>query len=244
MSIDTSFKFSQVSFQRATQSYIQLIGSYPVISAGEYKVLFSYLVFGITYAFAAAVQPGPLQTYIISQTLEKGWRPTLSAAFAPLISDIPIFILVLLLLTTMPENFIVVLRISGGLFLFFLSFKAYKSWQTFDLKKVASEQSGHQTLFNAVIVNLLNPNPYLGWSLIMGPLFIEGWRADQINGISLVVGFYLTMILTLTGMIILFGLARKLGPEISKILIGLSAIALLLFGIYQFWMGITAFTGG
>ena len=89
--------------------------------------MLSYLVFGITYAFAAAVQPGPLQTYLISQTLKRGWRPTLPAAFAPVISDGPILILVLYLLSTMPDSFIVILRIGGGLFLLYLGFRAFKS---------------------------------------------------------------------------------------------------------------------
>jgi len=99
----------------------------------------SYLIFGITYAFAAAVQPGPLLTYIISQTLKKGWRSTLPAAFAwrstlpaafaPVISDIPILILILFLLSTMPDSFIFILRIGGGLFLLYLGFRAFKSWQ-------------------------------------------------------------------------------------------------------------------
>ena len=40
----------------------------------------TYLILGMTYAFAAAVQPGPLQTYLISQTLSHGWRRTLPAA--------------------------------------------------------------------------------------------------------------------------------------------------------------------
>jgi len=200
--------------------------------------LFSYLIFGVTYAFAAAVQPGPLQTYIISQTLKNGWRSTLPAAFAPLISDIPILGLVLFLLNTMPDSFILLLRIGGGLFLVFLAIKAFKSWQEFDVDKTVSTESGQQTLFNAILVNLLNPNPYLGWSLIMGPLFLKGWRLSQINGIVLVASFYLTMILTLAGTIILFGFARKLGPQVSKILIGLSSIVLLIFGSYQLWLGI------
>lgn len=201
--------------------------------------MLSYLIFGVTYAFAAAVQPGPLQTYIISQTLKKGWRSTLPAAFAPIISDGPILVLVLYLLSTVPDNFIYFIRIGGGLFLLFLAYKAFKSWRTFEGKADNSVTGNQQTLFNAVIVNLLNPAPYLGWSLIMGPLFLEGWRIAPINGIALIAGFYLTIVLTLAAIILLFAFARKLGPKVSKILLGLSAIGLFVFGLYQLWIGVT-----
>jgi len=205
--------------------------------------MLSYLVFGITYAFAAAVQPGPLMTYLISQTLKRGWRSTLPAAFAPVISDGPILILVLCLLSTMPDSFIVILRIGGGLFLLYLGFRAFKSWKEFDANQTISNESGQQTLLNAVFVNLLNPAPYLGWSLIMGPLFLEGWRKAPINGIAMIIGFYLTFILTLAGFIVLFGFARKLGPKVSKISLGLSAVVLLAFGIYQLFLGTNYFVG-
>jgi len=198
----------------------------------------SYLIFGVTYAFAAAVQPGPLQTYLISQTLKRGWRSTLPAAFAPVISDGPILLLVLFLLSTVPENFVFILRILGGLFLLYLALNAYKSWKEFDPDKSISNDSNQKTLFSAVVVNLLNPAPYLGWSLIMGPIFLEGWEIAPINGISLIIGFYLTLIITLVGIIILFAFASKLGPKVSKILIGISSLALLAFGVYQLWVGI------
>ena len=200
--------------------------------------MLSYLIFGITFAFAAAVQPGPLQTYIISQTLKKGWRSTLPAAFSPVISDGPILILVLFLLSTIPDGFIVILRIGGGLFLLYLAYRAFKSWLEFDADEIVSNESSKQTLFNAVYVNLLNPAPYLGWSLIMGPVFLQGWRIEPINGIVLILGFYITMILTLAGIIILFGFARKLGTKVSKLLLGLSSLVLFIFGIYQLWLGI------
>ncbi len=198
----------------------------------------AYLIFGISYGFAAAIQPGPLQTYLICQSLKRGWRSTLPAAFAPVISDIPILFLILLLLSTMPPGFVNMLRIGGGAFLLYLGFRAFKSWQEFNADQNLEEKSSQQTLVNAVFVNLLNPAPYLGWSLIMGPLFLEGWRVVPLNGISLVAGFYLTMILTLAGIIILFGLARRLGPKVSKILLGLSSIVLFVFGVYQLWKGL------
>jgi len=204
--------------------------------------MLKYIIFGITYAFAAAVQPGPFQTFIISQTLKKGWRSTVPAAFAPVISDGPILVLVLFLLSTVPDNFIVILRIGGGLFLLYLGINAFNSWKRYDIEKSIPTDSNHQTLLNAVVVNLLNPAPYLGWSLIMGPLFLEGWRLAPVNGIALIIGFYLTMIITLVGIIILFGLARKLGPNVSKSLLGLSSLALFAFGIYQLWLGINYYT--
>ena len=203
-----------------------------------YRSVLNYLIFGITYAFAAAVQPGPLQTYIISQTIKRGWRKTLPTAFAPVVSDGPILILVLFLLSTIPDNFIIVLRIGGGIFLLYLGLRAFKSWREFDEDETISDESNKHTLLSAVFVNLLNPAPYLGWSLIMGPLFLEGWRIAPINGITLILGFYVTMIITLVGIIILFGFARELGPKVSKILLGLSSIALFIFGFYQLAQGI------
>lgn len=197
-----------------------------------------YLIFGITYAFAAGVQPGPLQTYLISQTIKKGWRSTLPAAFAPIISDLPIILFVLLLLSSVPANFIVVLRIVGGLFLFYLGYKAFKSWKEFNPKEVLKMDSGKQTLLSAAFVNILNPNPYLGWSLIMGPMFLQGWRIAPVNGIALIIGFYLTIIIVLAATIILFAFARKLGPKLSKFLLGFSSLVLLAFGVYQLWVGI------
>ncbi|MBW1615794.1 MAG: LysE family transporter [Deltaproteobacteria bacterium] len=84
-----------------------------------------YLIIGITYAFAAATQPGPLQAYLISQSLSKGWKQTLPAVFSPLLSDIPIIILTLLLLSKVNDNFIPILRGAGGFFLIYLSVRSF-----------------------------------------------------------------------------------------------------------------------
>jgi threonine/homoserine/homoserine lactone efflux protein len=202
--------------------------------------MLNYLIFGITYAFAAGVQPGPLQTYIISQTIEKGWRSTLPAIFAPLISDLPIVVLILFLLSSVPENFIIFLRIGGGLFLLYLGYRAYKSWRNYNPDEAISETSGKQTLFSAALVNLFNPNPYLGWSLIMGPMLMEGWRIDPINGIVLMIGFYVTITIMLAATILLFAFARKLGPRVNKISLGISSLVLILFGVYQLIIGISS----
>jgi len=206
--------------------------------------MLAYLIFGITYAFAAAVQPGPFQTYIISQALSKGWKPALPAAFAPLLSDAPIIILVLIFLSNVSESFIHVLQIGGGLFLLFLAYNTYKTWQIYDETEAVKAQSGKKTLFKAAFVNLLGPGPYLGWSLVMGPFLLEGWRKAPINGIVLVAAFYTTMIISLAGIIFIFASARKLGPRVTRITVIISIIGLVGFAFYELWLGSVYFIKG
>jgi threonine/homoserine/homoserine lactone efflux protein len=200
-----------------------------------------YLLFGITYAFAAAVQPGPFQSYLISQALSKGWRHTLPAALAPLLSDGPVIVLVLLLLTNMPGSLVQILQIAGGVFLLYLAAGAFRAWRAYDVTKVAPVQASQQTVLKAALVNILNPAPYLGWSLVMGPLLLAGWRETPANGIALLVGFYGTMVISLAGIIVLFAAARNLGPQVSRALLGVSALALACFGVYELWLGTRAF---
>jgi threonine/homoserine/homoserine lactone efflux protein len=197
-----------------------------------------YVIQGIAYGFAAAVQPGPFQTYIISQTLKSGWRPTLPAAFAPLVSDGLIIVLVLLVLSQVPIWFQRVLYVVGGVFIVYLAYNAFKGWRNFEPVAVVGEQSTGQSLFRAATMNVLSPGPYIFWSLVTGPILIAGWRESPANGLGLLAGFYLTMIATLIGIIAVFATARHLGPRVNRAMLGISAVALFSFGVYQLWRGI------
>ena len=133
--------------------------------------MLTYLILGATYAFAAAMQPGPLQAFIVSQTLKIGWKRTLPTAFAPVLSDIPVIIIVLLLLTNFPSWLLRFLQIGGGLLLLYLAYGSFRTFLNFNKLKNAEENKRDNTFWKAVMINILNPNPYLGWSLVMGPLF-------------------------------------------------------------------------
>jgi threonine/homoserine/homoserine lactone efflux protein len=200
--------------------------------------MWRFLIFGITYAFAAAVQPGPFQTYLVSETMSRGWRRTLPAAFAPLLSDAPIIIVALFVLSRIPAGMTRFLHLAGALFLFYLADRAFRTWRSYDPDRTLETATGHRTLFRAALVNFLNPNPWLGWSLVMGPLFLEGYREAPAHGIALIVGFYGTMICASAGLITLFAFARTLGPRVGKTTLGLSVLALAGFGIYQLGLGV------
>jgi threonine/homoserine/homoserine lactone efflux protein len=201
--------------------------------------LLVYLSQGLILGGTAAAQPGPLLAYLLSQTIRNGWRRTLPAAFAPLISDIPIVLLVLLVLTRTPDWSLYLLRIVGGLFLLYLAYGAYKSYKTAVTATPQALQTTHQGMLNAALMNLLSPNPYIFWATIAGPIFIAGWRQSPDNGVGFVLGFYLALIGGFMAFIALFALTKRLDARVSRLLNGISALALLLFALYQLWLGMS-----
>jgi threonine/homoserine/homoserine lactone efflux protein len=90
-------------------------------------MVFAYILQGMAYGFAAATQPGPFQTYLILQALKRGWKRTLPMALAPLLSDGPIILLVLLVLTQVPLWLVRSLRVAGGFFLIYLAIGAWRT---------------------------------------------------------------------------------------------------------------------
>ena len=199
--------------------------------------MLSYLISGIAYGFAAAVTPGPLSMFLMSHAVSRGWKKTLPAAFSPLISDGPVAVLVLTILSKVPAELVQYLRLPGGAFILYLAFGAWKSWRSLEQRNAIPADSSSNSLVKAAIVNWLNPNPYLGWSMVLGPILLSGWRKSPSNGVALILGFYITIIVSMAGMILLFAAARALGPRIRRILIGVSSIALVCLGIYQLWLG-------
>ncbi len=200
-----------------------------------------YLLKGLTLGFAAGAQPGPLQTYLVSQSLSQGWRRTLLAAFGPLVSDGPIVTLVLLVLTRIPDWMANFLYIAGGLFVLYLAWGAYRQWKDFTPQADPASAPGPQSLWRAALVNALSPGPYLFWSLVNGPLLIQAWRETPPNAGGFLLGFYGGMIGLNAAIILVFGLAGRLGERVRRAMLGASTLALAGFGLYQLWVGISAF---
>ena len=197
-----------------------------------------FIIQGVGYGFAAAAQPGPLQTYLITQSLTRGWQKSLINAFAPLVSDGPIITLCLLVLRQIPDSLQKILYLAGGLFVLYLAFGAYKSWRNFDLNLSTPETGAKQSLLKAALVNLLAPGAYIFWSLVTGPILIEGWRQTPIFGIVFMLGFYVTFVLCLMLIIVIFGTMQAFGQKFRRALVGISAVALICFGLYQLWLGL------
>jgi threonine/homoserine/homoserine lactone efflux protein len=204
--------------------------------------LILYFLQGATLSLPAAIMPGSFQAFLISQALKNGWKRTLPAALAPLVTDGPIIALVLLILTQTPQWFLDILRIAGGLFIIYLTKGVLVSLKTPGPTLEPSDHAARQTLLNAIVLNFLNPNPYIFWSVVAGPIMLSGWRESARLGITFIVGFYGTFVCILVVLIVVFATAGRLNPKVNRILTAITAVALAVFGIYQITVGIIAVT--
>jgi threonine/homoserine/homoserine lactone efflux protein len=206
----------------------------PVSIATGLAVLFS----GITFGLYAVVSPGPFQAYLISQTLKNGWKKTIAAIFAPVISDGPIILLMVFILTRLPEAVLTSIQVAGGLLLLALAWRAFQDYRRHKITAVFDEQASNQNVWEAALVNASSPGPWLSWSLVTGPLLLNAWRTNPLLGLTFLAGFYGTMLIGLAAFIIVLGSARRLSAHFNRNLLGLSAVLLGLFGLYQIFSGI------
>ena len=194
--------------------------------------LFSILVIGISYALSAGLQPGPLQAFFIAKVAEGGWRRALPAAFAPLVSDGPIALISILLLQALPDTFRSWLGLAGGIVLLYFAWSAFQTSRQDQPPPATDPSSAPRTIGQAALINLLNPNPYLGWSLVMGPAVLSAWETGPGLALALLLSFYITMISTSLLLIYLIGKALLVGPGARRVLSLISATLLVGLGAY------------
>ena len=202
--------------------------------------MLGYVAFGIGLASSAAVQPGPLQAFLLSRVAAAGWRRTLPAALSPLLSDVPIALLVLLVLGRLPASAQAVLRGAGGVLLVFLAWSTLRQLNRAPDAVAGTPHSAPRTLLQATLVNVLNPNPWLAWTFVLGPALRAAWGEQPARAVALVVAFYGTMVVMLAASIVLFGTARFLGPRGRRGLVLASGLVLATLGIYQLAVSIPA----
>lgn len=127
----------------------------------------------------SAATPGPLTTLIISETLKHGKMAGIKIAVAPLFTDLPILLLSLFVLSKLEQ-----LNILLGAISFFgacyLGYLAYTNITTKSIHLDAS--SGNKSFMKGVVSNFLNPNPYIFYFSILGPMIVKGMQTNLLLG--------------------------------------------------------------
>ena len=157
-----------------------LVYSTGITKMNEYVI--SAFIFGLTAGF----KPGPLGIVVIQETLEHGLRHGLKACLAPIITDGPIIIAALVVLTQFSDKtpFIGILSLVGGLYLLWLSLKIIRI-KEINISNILSKPKSLET---AIKVNLLSPNPYIFWFTVGGTYLALGSQSQSAAFIVVSIG--------------------------------------------------------
>lgn len=150
------------------------------------------LIYGLVLGLSAGMSPGPMLTLVISETMQHGTRSGVKVALAPLISDAPIILGAVWLLSQLSDisGILGVISFVGGLLLFYLGLDSLR-FKGVALSTVPAES---RSLQKGVMANLLNPNPYLFWVTIGGPLLLKSLWVDFWTVVMFLIGFYICLI--------------------------------------------------
>ncbi len=195
--------------------------------------LYAGIVLGLSMGFS----PGPFLMLVISQSLTHGAREGIKVSMAPLITDLPIILLSIFLLSKVVDSvfFLFAISLAQGLFL------SYLAWENFQTRSIPFEcQSAiPHSVRRGVLVNFLNPNPYIFWFTVGSPMVLREWETSAVSSIGFLFSFYGCLVGAKCFIALLAGKSRQfLGGKIYRCLMRFLGILLLLFAIMLFWNAI------
>jgi threonine/homoserine/homoserine lactone efflux protein len=196
-------------------------------------ILWALFLQGAALGVSAAATPGPLQTLLISETLIGGFKHAFPIVFAPLATDFPIVLLILIVLKQLPPGASRVLSLVGGVYVLYLTWGLWRQWRAGagqNFHAAGGEISPWVMLRRGVLMNFLNPNPYLFWGLVGGPILLGALEQSALHAGAFLIGMYGVFIGLLIALIAVFHFARRLGPQIVRGLLLVSIGVLVIFG--------------
>jgi threonine/homoserine/homoserine lactone efflux protein len=196
------------------------------------------LLEGAALGFWAAAAPGPFQALLVARASRDGVSRALPLATVPLASDPVVIAAVVAVLGAVPGGLLRALQIGGGLFVLWLAWATLRGAGAAAAAATAPPEP--RGWLRAALVNLANPNAWLFWSLVGGPLLVRAWRAHPPEAVAFLAGFYALLVGVNAALIGLFGAAGRISPRVSRGLALASGAALAAFGAWQLGSGLLA----
>ncbi|MCK4659111.1 MAG: LysE family translocator [Phycisphaerae bacterium] len=153
---------------------------------------FLFFASGCVFGLAGGFTPGAMTALVIAQTLRFGLGEGLKVAITPLLTDAPIIGLSLLLVGQLArvESALGVITFLGAAFLIYLAIENFRARGV----ELRHDTAKPQSLRRGVMVNLLNPHPYLFWSVIGAPILLKAARDSALAAILFIAGLYVCLV--------------------------------------------------
>lgn len=154
----------------------------------------SQLFAGLALGLGVGIAPGPLLTLVLTSTLQRGFGAGLRVAVAPLITDTPIILLAVAVVSSVSDGVLRGLGIVGGLVVVAMGGRTI--WEAGRLHGADDERvvAGTRDLWRGIFVNALSPHPWIFWLGAGAPLLVTAWRDSAAQGVLFLVGFYALLV--------------------------------------------------
>ncbi|MFV0436202.1 MAG: LysE family translocator [Desulfopila sp.] len=185
-----------------------------------------FLLVGMVMGLSAGLAPGPLLTLVISETLQRGVGAGIRVALSPLLTDLPIIVFTLFVLTEISGYhwLLGVISIFGGCLIASMGYGNLRVQRTsFTVEKVRLG-----SLTKGVLTNLLSPHPYLFWLGVGAPLMGRAMEESLLAVAGFLGGFYLCLVGSKVILAVLVGRSRGLLGSRGYIVV-MRLLGLLLF---------------
>ncbi len=150
-----------------------------------------FLTIGVVLGLSAGLAPGPLLTLVISETILHDIRAGIRVALAPLVTDPPIILLTVFILSKL-SNFhgiLGVISLVGGFVVLGMGIKGLKSkGLEFNIQKTRP-----RSLLKGILVNFLSPHPYLFWLSVGAPTMTRANELHIFAAAAFVISFYVLL---------------------------------------------------
>ena len=201
--------------------------------------MFEFLGLGLFFGFVTGVSPGPLLFLVVSETLKAGMIEGVKVALAPLVTDLPIVVFVLFVLSQLVEyNAVVgVIALIGAGYLVWLSVENLRVKMNNSERLNVGKGGG---LKRGVVTNFLSPSPYLFWLSVGGPIFFRSLDVNVGATVLFVLGFYCLHIGTNVGITLFVDKSKAfVGSRYYLYVVRALGIALILFAFFFIKDGLT-----
>ena len=194
-------------------------------------LVLSLSVAGVALGVIEGIKPGPLLTMVIRETLSGGLRAGVWTAAAPIFTDGPLIIVSLLAaswISTRP-SILIVISILGAAYLLKMGLECFSiEPPSSDLAEVDVSDSFKR----GVLTNLLNPNVYIFWFLIGGPLMASVADEEPLAPVAYAVTFLVSIIIVKSIIALAFDRTRgNLSRRSYSIMLSLCGVAMIFFAI-------------
>jgi threonine/homoserine/homoserine lactone efflux protein len=191
------------------QQIISLDFRIPTNSPAQYTAdsMMYFLTIGTVLGLSAGIAPGPLLTLLISETLQHGTKSGVKVALAPIITDFPIIILTLFVLSKLSDfhSILGIISLAGG---FVLLSMGYESIRTKGIELRIREGEA-KSLMKGILVNILNPHPYLFWFSVGAPIMTKAMSLNISAFVAFIGSFYACLVGSKIILAIIVGKSRS-----------------------------------